>query len=182
MLDPEGIRINIGDESGGEPAIAYNGTHFFVVWETMDGVDGVRVRPDGTVVGPVFRLIQSGETFGPVSIACSEKLCMVTFSVEGTDESVIYFTRVSKDGVVLAEVDRSLSPGLNFTGEASIAWNNSRKEFLVVWADTRGGGEALTDIYGNRVTEGGTILGGNGFPIAPWPSPSTRPISSWARG
>ncbi|MFP2923708.1 hypothetical protein ACLESO_00560 [Pyxidicoccus sp. 3LG] len=182
VLDPEGIRINIGDEDGGRPAIAYNGTHFFVIWETSDGVDGVRVRPDGTVVGPVFRLIQSGESSGPVSIACSELVCMGTFHVDATEGTDVFFTRVTRDGVVLVSPDRSVTPGDFFTGAASIAWNNSSREFLIVWLDSRGGGEELEDpdIYGNRVTEGGTVLDGEGFPIAAAPGAQRFPDVTWS--
>lgn len=180
VADPEGIRINISDESGVRPAVAYNGTHFFVVWESGDGVDGVRVKTDGTVVGPVFRVIETDESFGPVGIACSEKVCLVTFTIEGDDESVIFFTRVTKDGVVLDEVDRTLSPFPNFAKDAAVTWNNSKKHFLVVWSDERGMGAGQEDIYGNRVTEGGIILDGDGFPISEAPGAQLTPDVTWS--
>ena len=179
LLDPEGIRINIGDEPGGSPAVAYNGTHFFVVWATGDGVRGVRVKPDGTVVGPVFNVINSDESFGPVDIACSEDICLVTFTVEGDDETVIFFTRVTKDGEVLEEADRSLSPGFNFARDAAVAWSSSKKLFLVVWSDDRGG-EETEDIFGNRVTERGVILDGDGFRISDADGAQRTPDVAWS--
>jgi hypothetical protein len=180
ILDPEGIRINIGGEpASGPPAIAYNGTHFFVVWETRDGVSGVRVKPDGTVVGSVFNVLSSDESFGPVDIACSEKICLVTFTVEGDDETDIFFKRVTKDGVTLDDPDQFLSPGSNFADDASVAWSSSKKEFLVVWTDSRGG-IGTEDIFGNRVTEGGVILDGDGFPISQEDGAQRAPDVAWS--
>ncbi|NVJ06102.1 hypothetical protein HUW63_12770 [Myxococcus sp. AM001] len=178
VLDEEGIRINIGDETGVRPAIAFNGKYFFVVWESRDGVDGVRVKPDGTVVGPVFRAIQTGESFGPVRVACSPKICLVTYTIFG-DFPVIYFTRVTKDGVVLATADRTLSASPNSAYDASSTWNNSKKTFLVVWSDEHGEGPEDADIYGNRVKEDGTILDGNGFPISTAEGAQSTPDVEW---
>jgi hypothetical protein len=181
VLDPEGIRINPGSAAGGTPAVAYNGTHFFVVWESGDGIDGVRVTTEGTVLGPVFELIQSGESFSPVAIACSEDVCLTTFVVTGDEELVIYYRRVSSDGVVLPPGARPLSPGgTNLASEPSVAWNNSREEFLVVWSDQRGGAGS-EDIYGGRVAEDGTLLDGRaGFPISTAPGAQRRPDVTWS--
>ncbi|MFP2958696.1 hypothetical protein ACLEPN_12810 [Myxococcus sp. 1LA] len=178
VLDKEGIRINIGDENGVRPAIAFNGTYFFVVWESRDGVDGVRVKPDGTVVGPVFRAIQTGESFGPVRVACSPKICLVTYTISG-DFSNIYFTRVTKEGVVLETADQTLSASDTFANDASPTWNNKTKEFLVVWSDEHGEGPENADIYGNRVREDGTILDGNGFPISTAEGAQSSPDVEW---
>ncbi|WP_253817053.1 hypothetical protein [Myxococcus xanthus] len=179
VLDPEGIRINIGDDNGVRPAIAFNGKYFFVVWESRDGVDGVRVKPDGTVVGPVFRAIQTDESFGPVRVACSPKICLVTYTISGDEETVIFFTRVTKDGVVLSTADRTLSAFPNFAYDASSTWNNSKKEFLVVWSDEHGQGPEHADIYGNRVKENGTILDGTGFPISQAEGAQSTPDVEW---
>ncbi|WP_044185974.1 hypothetical protein [Hyalangium minutum] len=183
ILDPEGIRINISDASDDEairePAIAYNGTHFFVVWESFDGVRAVRVKPDGNVVGPVFDVINSDETFGPVDVACSKDICVVTFTVEGDNETDIFFTRVTKDGEVLDDPDRFLSPGDNFAVDAAVAWSSSKEVFLVVWSDSRGG-EGEEDIFGNRVTEDGEILDGDGFPISEADGAQRAPDVAWS--
>ncbi|NOK04174.1 hypothetical protein HNV27_21725 [Myxococcus xanthus] len=178
VLDKEGIRINIGDVEGFRPGIAFNGTHFFVVWESVDGIDAVRVKPDGTVVGPVFNVKQSGETVGPARVACSPKICLVTYTVSG-DFSNIFFTRVTKDGVVLDTADESLSASDTFANDASPTWNNKTKEFLVVWSDEHGEGPENADIYGNRVREDGTILDGDGFPISQAEGAQTTPDVEW---
>ncbi|ABF86269.1 putative lipoprotein [Myxococcus xanthus DK 1622] len=179
VLDPRGIRINFGEEIGRRPAIAFNGTHFFVVWDTINGVDGVRVKPDGTVVGPMFLAVQSDEVFDPARVACSPKICLVTYTVAGDDSSTIYFTRVSKDGVILSTDDHTLNASNTFADDASSTWNNSKKEFLVVWSVEQGGGPENADIYGNRVKEDGTILDGDGFPISTEEGAQTTPDVVW---
>ncbi|WP_426753481.1 hypothetical protein [Myxococcus sp. Y35] len=178
VLDPKGIRINIGDVEGRRPGIAFNGKYFFVVWESIDGIDGVRVKPDGTVVGPVFHAITSGESVGPARVACSPKICLVTFTISA-DFSNIFFSRVTKDGVVLDTGDESLSASNTFANDASSTWNNKTKEFLVVWSDEHGEGPENADIYGNRVKEDGTILDGNGFPISEAAGAQTTPDVEW---
>ncbi len=179
VLDKGGIRINTSDLSGSRPGIAFNGTHFFVVWGNIDGIDGVRVKPDGTVVGPVFRVIQTDEFQGPTRVACSPKICLVTYTVTGDDGSVIYVTRVTKDGVVLPSNDRSVGGGSNYSADASVAWNNSRKEFLVVWSTGDDQDSESADIYGNRVKEDGTILDDDGFPISTAVGAQTTPDVEW---
>ncbi|WP_338864743.1 hypothetical protein [Myxococcus stipitatus] len=180
VLDPN-IRINIGDGARGNsrPAIAFNGTSFFVVWNSLDGVDGVRVKPDGTVVGPVFHVIRTDESFSPVGVACSPDICLVTFTIAGDAETVIFFGRVTKNGVVITDSDRTLSPFPNFARDAAVTWNNQRKEFLVVWSDERGAGAGHEDIYGNRVKEDGTILDDDGFPISTAPGAQRTPDVTW---
>jgi hypothetical protein len=182
ILDPEGIRINISDVSGdrafGSPAIAYNGTHFFVAWTSPDGVRAVRVKPDGTVVGPVLDVLNSDESFGPVDIACSEDICLVTCTVSGDAETDIFFTRVTKDGDVLDDPRQFLSPGDNFANDAAVAFSSSRNLFLVVWSDSRGG-EGSEDIFGNRVTEDGDILDDDGFPISEADGAQLAPDVTW---
>lgn len=180
-LNPGGVRLNPGDRDVLDVAIAFNGTHFFVVWQTAsDGVFGVRVTPDGTVVGPVFTVISTGEAFGNVAIACSEAVCLVATTIEGDQETVIYTQRVAKDGTVLPPEDsEALSPAFNYTGEPAVAWDNTDREFLVVWTDARGG-EDTPDIYGNRVTEAGVVLDGDGFPISKASGSQLTPDVAWS--
>jgi hypothetical protein len=183
IVDPKGIRINISDASDdqafGTPAIAYNGTHFFVAWTSFDGVRAVRVKPDGTVVGPVVDVINSDETFGPVDIACSEEICLVTFTVSGDAEEDIFFRRVTKNGVAVRSPDESVSPGNNFANDAAVAWSSSKEVFLIVWSDSRGG-QGSEDIFGNRVTEDGEILDNTGFPISEANGAQLTPDVAWS--
>jgi hypothetical protein len=177
LLDPEGIRLNLDPEVGaGQPAIAYDGKNFIVVWSWIDGVSGVRVRPDGTVLGPVFLVASSGETSGTAAIACSRDLCLVAYEISGDQEDV-YVTRLKPDGTVLDTGHRALSDSDDSASEASVAWDG--KEFLVVWSDTVGIG-GPRDIRGARVHPDGTFLDGRGgFPIAALPGEQRTPDVVW---
>jgi hypothetical protein len=178
LLDAEGFRINIGDAEGGTPAVAYNGKHFVVVWETSEGILGVRVRTDGRVLGPVFTVVASDEVEDP-SIACSRKVCLVAYTVVGDDTSTIGLRRVTPEGTVLRPESRYRflgDPDAAAT-ESSVAW--SGKEFLVVWSDSRGG-TATPDIYGGRVRESGSIVGDTeGFAISTAPGAQRSPDVAW---
>ncbi|WP_257449381.1 choice-of-anchor C family protein [Archangium lipolyticum] len=180
LLDPVGFRINISDEiPGGTPSIAYDGENFVVVWEA-DGVSGVRVSPDGTVLGPVFNVITSGEVFEPVGIACSRELCLVSFTVTGDDQSLIYLRGVLPDGTVIEEDGEErfhfLGDPRGYAFDSSVAWNG--REFLVVWSDSRGGLET-PDIYGARVAADGSVTAPLGFPISTAPGAQIDPDVTW---
>lgn len=181
LADPVGFRINISERPGGTPSIAYDGKNFMVVWASAsDGVFGVRVKPDGTVLGPVFTVISSGEVFGPVGIACSSKQCLVTFTVEGDDQSLIGLRRVGTDGTVLPDAGgtlRFLGDSRGFAFDSSVAWNG--KEFLVVWAESRGGRETPPDIFGGRVKSDGSVPERLGFPISTAPGVQRDPDVVW---
>jgi hypothetical protein len=178
LLDPEGLRLNLLDETGREPAVAYDGKNFMVVWESSIGILGVRVKPDGTVLDPVFFVIGSDEVGAP-AITCSDrKVCLVTFTVQGDRTSTIGYGRVKTDGTVLERTaDPFLGTGGSRATESSVAWDG--KQFLVVWSDTRGGG-LTPDIYGARIAVDGTIVGDSeGFPISTAPGAQRSPDVTW---
>jgi hypothetical protein len=62
VLDPDGFPIAGGAEWVGSPAVASDGTNFFVVWshdkpETFYDLYGTRITPDGNVLDPEGILI-----------------------------------------------------------------------------------------------------------------------------
>lgn len=177
LLDPEGVRLNTrpAPSFASSPNVAYDGKDFVVVWDSGDGVDGTRLSPDGAAPGPVFTVITSGEVAGDVGIACSRKLCLVTFSVSSDEGSDIGGLRIGPDG---SRLDTSVifMSSATVTGESAVAWNG--KEFLVVWTDSHGG-VAAPDIWGARVKEDGTRLDPGGFPIGAAPGMQRTPAVTW---
>lgn len=176
LLDPEGVRLNTrpAPSFASAPNVAYDGKDFVVVWDSGDGVDGVRVAPDSGRPGPVFTVITSGEVAGDVGLACSRKLCLVSFSVSSDEGSDIGALRIGPDGRRLDASVLFISRA-TVTGESAVAWNG--KEFLVVWTDSSGG-LASPDIYGARVKEDGTVLE-RGFPIGAAPGMQRTPAVTW---
>ncbi|OJT18372.1 hypothetical protein BO221_40580 [Archangium sp. Cb G35] len=177
LLDPEGLRLNTHPERdfGRNPNVAYDGKDFVVVWDSADGVDGTRLAPDGAGPGPVFTVISSGEVAGDVGIACSRKLCLVTFAVSSDEGSDIGGLRIGPDGSRLDEFVLFMSESV-VTGEPAVAWNG--KEFLVVWTDSSGGVDT-PDIFGARVKEDGTVLDRDGFPIGVASGAQRTPAVVW---
>ncbi|WP_375771542.1 hypothetical protein NR798_11810 [Archangium gephyra] len=176
LLDPEGLRLNTHPEHlfASNPNVAYDGEDFVVVWDSGEGVDGVRLEPDGAAPGPVFKVITSGEVAGDVGLACSRKVCLVAFAADSDEGSDIGALRIGPDGRRLDESVIFLSSA-TVTGEPAVAWNG--KEFLVVWTDSHGGVDT-PDIYGNRVKEDGTVLG-QSFPIGAAPGMQRTPAVTW---
>lgn len=177
LQDREGLRLNTDPEHAfaSNPNVAYDGKDFVVVWDSGDGVAGTRLDPDGAGPGPVFTVIFSGEVGGDVGIACSKKLCLVTFAVSSDEGSDIGGVRIGPDGSRLDESVLFMSRSA-VTGEPAVAWNG--KEFLVVWTDSSGG-EDTPDIYGARVKEDGTVLDRDGFPIGVASGAQRTPAVVW---
>lgn len=180
LVDPVGFRINLEDDSGRNPSLAYDGKNFMVVWESLDGISGVRVKPDGTVLGPVFTVISSDEVSAPLGIACSSKQCLVSFAVEGDDQSLIGVRRVGTDGTVLPDPGghlQFLGDSSGFAFDSAVAWDG--EDFLVVWDESPGSPTAPSDIYGARVRPDGTARERRGFPISTAPGVQRHPDVVW---
>ena len=181
LLDSAGIRLNPGTVMGREPAVAYDGKNFLVVWESIDGISGIRVKPDGSVLGPLLTIIRSGETDAPAIACAGQKLRLVTYTVDGTDGTTLGFRRVTREGEILRPpTGTSLGTGTTLADESSIAWDG--KNFLVVWSDTIGGA-TTPDIYGARVSLDGRIVDDpDGLPSPPRRAPSAARTSSGRGG
>lgn len=162
VLDPAGLLLNqraIG--AGGFVSVAFNGTHFVVVW--LDDIDvfAVRVRRDGTVVDSEAVLVDRIDSGGEPSIACNGSgRCLVTSLDIGDDDdnSVI--------GTLLVDEAGSLgSSGFRIArGQLSpprVAW--SGRHFLVVWPAFV---EGSSDVQGARVAPDGTVLDSPAFTIS----------------
>lgn len=178
LLDPEGIRLNMSDERGGAPVVAYDGRNFVVIWNNGEGIFGVRMNPDGRVLGSVFTIIMSDEVASPAIACASKKVCLVTFTSIGDVEATIFFARVMPDGTVIRPpIGTFLGTAESFAFASSVAWDGN--QFMVVWADTIGG-VSSPDIYGGRVSADGMILGdSDGFPISTAPGAQRNPDVVW---
>ncbi len=161
------------------PAVAYNSKsdQYLVVWEHNDGlwnsIHARRVSGTGVILDTTDIVVTSGsniitpakpaveyaytsdrylvvwqETFHPVPIQVDILGRVVTSS--GTTEGSAF--TISKD------------PGNNSRQEPDLAYNRKRNEYLVVWQQYDNGAN-LNDIYGRRVTGGGTPLNPAGIVI-----------------
>ncbi len=173
VLDPDGIPISTADNRQRYPAVAFNGTDYFVIWDDSRNNDediyGTRVTTNGTV------LDHAGI---PVAI---DAWCQTppTVTSDGSNFLVVWDwqqyeirgARVSGDGTVLdpsgfliAVNDSSRSfPAASFDGT----------NFLVVYTDNR---NILSyDIFGTRVSQEGIALDPGGILISTIPSYNFHP-------
>ncbi len=173
LLDPESIRLNLDPAvEVGDPAVAYDGRHFLVVWQSTLTMYLVRVDRDGTVVPPVLPIADIFSSPSPApTIACGWRKCLVAWPDLATPPSI--------RGVIVKSDDTGLStreviiasPAVTFTSFGiSAAWGHDR--FLVVWSDVRTGAPKLVAA---RVRSDGTVLDPAGIPVSDSPGEQSFP-------
>lgn len=157
--------------SGGfpNPAVAFDGTNYLVVFHRRGQIIGTRVSPSGDVLdGPSGFDVSSGVPFSvtnffpAVSFDGTNYLVVWAKFVNNTHD--IFGARVTPGGQVLDEFSifsatgGQISPSVAFDGV----------NFLVAWSDTRSGSPVGpdADIFGARVTPGGVILDPDGISIS----------------
>ncbi len=173
VLDRSGIRIASGQT--GYPAIDFDGANFLVVWQsgsqTNINIYGSRISPAGQVLDAITISSAPGMQFFPaVCFDGSNSLVAWQDYRNNAGEPDIYAARVKPDGTVLDSTGLIITqaardqytPALGFDGV----------NFLVVWEDHRNGSP---DIYGARVTPGGTVLDPDGLAIAQAVNDQTSP-------
>ena len=151
------------------PAVAWNGTAYLVVWSdqrtsSSRGADiyGRRVSAAGAPVGGDFLISGPGATGwdqGP-DVVCSGTACLVVWSDERTSSrgADVYGRRVSAAGAPVGG-DFRIS-GIGATSDdwtPAVAWDGT--EYLVVWSDNRASAIRGADIYGRRVSSTGSPTG-----------------------
>jgi hypothetical protein len=155
------------------PAVAASGTNYLVVWTddrnagtTGWDIYGVRVTGAGVVSDPNGLAIckAAGDQEEPV-VASNGNGYLVAWSDGRNDATTgwdIYGTRVSTAGLVLDTNGIAICTAPNGQGE-NLAVASCGGDYLVVWGDIRT--DTSGDIYGARVTSGGTVSDPSGIPI-----------------
>jgi len=161
------------------PAAASDGTNSLVVWR--DGrsgptdIYGVRFTPDGAVLDPAGIVISNaanGQTSPAVASDGADYL--VAWADQRGDTSDIYVSRVTSEGLVLDPAGIPVALAAGFQGEPAVTFDGTN--YLVVWTDERGGD---ADIYGARVTPGGTVVDTSGIPLVAVPAYQTAPAVAY---
>jgi len=179
---PVGLNFEISADAlgdiGGKPAIAYDGTNFFVVWHDFrdsatNGPDiyGARVTPDGTVLDPAGIPISTfanadpspGAQYVPsVAFDGTNYLVVWTAHRDPDPDYEVYAARVTPDGTVLDPGGIQITSGASPLRMPSIVFDGTN--YLVVWRT------AGSQIRAVRVSTSGANLDsptgffiGNGF-------------------
>ncbi len=171
----------------GEPAAAWNGSEYYVVWDERPAsgpvqVYGARVSANGTVLDPGgVQLSQSlfDDSLHPRVTSGAGKFVVVWEDAPEGDYSDVGAAMVRADGTVQK---RWFMGGDNGQTHPDVAWNGQL--FLAVWQDEPD--PSNEDVYGARITANGLTLDGcssdscpngddTGIPIATNPGDEVLP-------
>jgi Secretion system C-terminal sorting domain len=171
-LEPASIAISTGAGNREEPAVAFDGTNYLVVWsDERNGsnydIYGTRLTQSGTILDPTGFVISTGEKdqFRP-AIAFDGTNYLVVWMEGSRDTSYrwdLCATRVNQSGVVIDTTRIIISNTLYDQGYPKIAFDGTN--YLVVWTDN-----SRRDIYGARINQDGVVLDPDGFIISAEPS------------
>jgi hypothetical protein len=170
VSDPNGIPISPTGASS--PSVVANGAGYWVVWTdgrnlVSSGLDifGTRVNGAGQVIdaGGVPICTATGDQFSPAATTDGANSFVVWQDGRNlTTGPDIYGARVTSGGVVSDPSGIPITTVAGAQAGPAVAFNGT--DFLVVWADQRGGGDFET--YGARVSDSGTVLDANGIPVS----------------
>jgi large repetitive protein len=168
VLDTGGLLITQAAREELAPAVAFDNANFLVAWEDHRGggysdVYGARVTPGGTVVDPQgFVITQSAnDQLSPALGFDGANFLAVWEDYRNGETRDIYGARVTPDGTVLDTSGFVITQAASVQGSPALAFDGGN--FLVTWEDRRSGGRS--DVYGARVTPGGTVLDPDGIAI-----------------
>jgi hypothetical protein len=163
VLDPEGIAIGTGAGAQSNPAVAFSGSRYLVVWsdDSQGGwVDmrgaildtGGSVLDDDVLVSPSVTRTVPGGPWGPSVAGDGSNFMVVWQSLRGSTWDV-YCARVTPSGDVLDPAGIAVTASEEEEWYPWIASNGS--QYLVVWHGISGGSY---DLFAARVGTDGTLL------------------------
>jgi len=166
VLDTNGIPISTAADEQLSPAVAYDGTNYFAVWQDRRSgpydVYGARVSQTGIILDPSGVPISTARNYQctpAVHFADSSYLVVWEDSRSGLYD--IYGTRVTRAGTVLDTLGIPISTADGHQAMPSVSFGGA--DFLVLWSDERLG---ASDVYGARVSPAGILLDPVGFGIS----------------
>ena len=176
LLDPAPVAL--GNYYARYPRVIVAGSRWLVTWQRNYSHDnpGSEVRAafvesNGTV-NPDFQVATGGTP--AVATSGNGVLFVWRTGTSASSDPDIKGRRMQLDGTLLDTLlgfDVAIAPDMQLSPR--LAWNGS--EYQAVWADMRGSEtffDERTDLYGNRITEAGVVLDGNGVALVDTDLPS----------
>ncbi len=193
-LDGTGIPVAVGVEQQVNATVTFDGSNFLVVWEVRHSylaadIYGARVSRTGTVLDPGgFRISLANANRAHPAVASDGSTSLVVWqdshlsnlstwptapprpSPHGPPppppppppDFDIYGARVDQSGAVLDPGGIGVSTAGAHQVDPALAFDGTN--YLVAWSDARI--DNYADVYGARVTPGGSVLDSAGNPIA----------------
>jgi hypothetical protein len=166
VIDTAGIPISTYFDDQFDPAIAFDGSNYLVVWTDYRGpsydIYGSRVTPSGIVLDSSgFLITLSHENQDSPSITYGDTNYLVVWRDERSEYDDVYGARINPEGILLDSGGIFISSYGDYEEYPSIAFDATN--FLVVWSDYRNNNG---DIYGARVDQNGVLLDPSGIRIS----------------
>jgi hypothetical protein len=186
LLDASAIPICLATNRQADPAVAFNGTNYLVVWSdlrntpanaTHADIYGTSVSLEGSVLSPdglAICAVTNDQSLPAVTTLGSDFLVVWQDARSNTAVTVrydIYGARVSTSGTVLDPAGLAICT--NTANQITPAAAAHEGDALVVWTDYRNG--TASDIYGAHVTAGGEVLEPTGIEICRAPNSQSAP-------
>jgi hypothetical protein len=147
---------------GGNPAVAFQGTSYLTVWGANNDILGLRLDRSGGVLDPAPLGISqaAGSQMNPALASNGKGFLAVWQDTRTAAASGIYAARVTPEGQVLDP--EGLLVSLHSGSFLSPKVASDGTSYVIAWHHWNGN---QRDLHGNRVTQAGTVLDGNGFVI-----------------
>jgi len=164
LLDPIGFPISRAAHDQYTPTTAFGTYTYLVAWsdlrhnadDALEEIYGARVLMDGTVLDQNgFPIALNGNSFIWPALAYGHQEFLVVWTL--TSNANIMGNRVDEAGQVLDANPISISNAAEAQSYPKVTYDGMH--FFVVWRDNRSGN---LDIYGARVSAGGTVLDPDG--------------------
>ncbi|HRI68374.1 MAG TPA: hypothetical protein PK156_29300, partial [Polyangium sp.] len=156
------------------PAVAFDGTNYLVVWEdNRSGSDiyGARITTAGTNLNPTgFPISTAVQAQTDPKVAFDGLNYLVVWSDSRWGNADIYGTRVDQTGLILDPANLEISKTVGAQTVPNVAFDGTR--YVVAWADARG---ANTQIFASRVLPAGIVVDTNGIQATSYPTNTDRP-------
>ncbi|MEO0107555.1 MAG: hypothetical protein ABIK62_00030 [candidate division WOR-3 bacterium] len=181
VLDFAGIQISTGDAGQSDPAVAFDGTNYLVVFtdwpEGFGDIYAARVTPGGLVLDPQGIAVSTRPRNQMLpEVAFNGTNYLVVWQEDSSAQFAydVYAGRVTPQGVVLDPDGIRISAGPEREEAPHVTRQGTG--FLVVWLDKRNGDD---DIYAARVSGDGVVLDPNGIAIAAQAGNQDEPSAAW---
>jgi hypothetical protein len=172
VLDPEGVRVSLGELGHTDMAIAFADTNYLVLWRnlplnppapTLADICGNRISTTGNPLHPLGTVISTAANaqFDP-AIAFDGTDYLAVWCDYRNFSNDIYGTRVSASGVALDPSGIEIAAFEYTQYRAEVAFDGTN--YLVVWEDERAP-TYCTYVYGARITKQGLVLDPASIPI-----------------
>jgi hypothetical protein len=180
VINANGIPVSTALNDQTTPAVAFNGTDYFIAWTDARNSGTSDLDIYGTLFGASGSV---GNTNGAALTAGARGEQHPTVAANGANYLVVWedsrnadATGIDLHGVLVstngAPLDLNAIPISTATGDQlapramALGFSPSGTDYFVVWQDHRNTATTGADIYGSRISTGGNVLDAGGIPVS----------------